>query len=141
MIANVIANVIRVVFQDQAIHMRKLFRGAKTCKIGEKGVFWSYSQILEEMDMLEKFLKKSMHIFIPGKYVLKLCFESPFTRMISRLKYKFPLYPPASNQIKHGVWFPDREHVNTLEINHSIEEVYKMGKKVCYSTQSVNNQT
>ena len=30
-------------------------------------------------------------ILIPGKYVLRyMCFESPFTRMISSLKYKWP---------------------------------------------------
>ena len=32
-------NVIRVVFQDQALFARTSFRGAKTCKIGKKGVF------------------------------------------------------------------------------------------------------
>ena len=32
-------HVIRVVFQDQALYARTLFRGAKTCKIGKKGVF------------------------------------------------------------------------------------------------------
>ena len=30
---------IRVVFQDQALYARTSFRGAKTCKIGKKGVF------------------------------------------------------------------------------------------------------
>ena len=32
-------NVIRVVFQDQALYACTSFRVAKTCKIGEKGVF------------------------------------------------------------------------------------------------------
>ena len=40
-------HVIRVVFQDQALYVRTSFRGAKTCKIGKKGVFRSYRQILE----------------------------------------------------------------------------------------------
>ena len=31
-------HVIRVVFQDQALYARTAFRGAKTCKIGKKGV-------------------------------------------------------------------------------------------------------
>ena len=31
-------------------------------------------------------------ISIPEKYVFRVCFESPFTRMISTLKYKYP--PP-----------------------------------------------
>ena len=29
-------------------------------------------------------------IFTPEKYVFRVCFESPFTRMISSLKYKCP---------------------------------------------------
>ena len=32
-------HVIGVVFHDQAMYARTLFRGAKTCKIGKKGVF------------------------------------------------------------------------------------------------------
>ena len=32
-------HIIRVVFQDQALYARTSFRGAKTCKIGKKGVF------------------------------------------------------------------------------------------------------
>ena len=32
-------HVIRVVFQDKAMYARTSFRGAKTCKIGKKGVF------------------------------------------------------------------------------------------------------
>ena len=32
-------HVIRFVFQDQAMYTRTSFRGAKTCKIGKKGVF------------------------------------------------------------------------------------------------------
>ena len=33
-------HVIRVVFQDQAMYARTSLRGAKTCKIGKKGVFF-----------------------------------------------------------------------------------------------------
>ena len=32
-------HVIRVVFQEQALYTHASFRGAKTCKIGKKGVF------------------------------------------------------------------------------------------------------
>ena len=32
-------HVIRVVCHDQALYVRTSFRGAKTCKIGKKGVF------------------------------------------------------------------------------------------------------
>ena len=32
-------HVIRVVFQDQAMYARTSFRGARTCKIGKKGMF------------------------------------------------------------------------------------------------------
>ena len=40
-------HVIRVVFQDQAMYARTSFRGAKTCKIGKKGMFLVIWQILE----------------------------------------------------------------------------------------------
>ena len=32
-------HIIRVVFQDQAMYVRTSLMGAKTCKLGEKGVF------------------------------------------------------------------------------------------------------
>ena len=35
-------------------------------------------------------------IFIPEKYVFRVCFESPFTRMISNLKYKWPPRGPTT---------------------------------------------
>ena len=47
-------------------------------------------------DMTEKLKKNACKnaylrsIFIPEKYVFRVCFESPFTRMISNLKYKWP---------------------------------------------------
>ena len=37
-------------------------------------------------------------IFIPEKYVFRVCFESPFMRMISSLKYKCP--PPQGELTK-----------------------------------------
>ena len=40
-------HVIRVVFQDQAMYARTSFRGAKTCKIGKKGMFLVIWRILE----------------------------------------------------------------------------------------------
>ena len=45
-------------------------------------------------DMTDKLKKNACKnaylgsIFIPEKYVFRVCFESPFTRMISNLKYK-----------------------------------------------------
>ena len=46
----------------------------------------------EMMDKLRKThaLAYLGSIFIPEKYVFRVCFESPFTRMISSLKYKWP---------------------------------------------------
>ena len=41
---------------------------------------------------LKRIQKRVESIFIPEKYVFRMCLESPFTRMISSLKYKFP--PP-----------------------------------------------
>ena len=86
-------HVIRVVFQDQAMYARTSFRGAKTCKIGKKGyVFGHMTNFGKDMtDKLKKNACKNAYlgfIFIPAKYVFRVCFESPFTRMISNLKYK-----------------------------------------------------
>ena len=47
------------------------------------------------VDNLRKNIQKRVFgsIFICEKYVLRMCFESPFMRMISSLKYKFPPTP------------------------------------------------
>ena len=71
------------------------FRGAKTCKIGKKGVFFGHiDKFWKDMaDKLRKNTCKNTYlgsIFIHEKYVFRVCFESPFTQMISSLKYKSP---------------------------------------------------
>ena len=87
---------IRNVFQYQAMYVRTSFRGAKTNRIGKKGMFWSYRQIVEmTCTQIKKNACKNVYlgsILIPEKYVVMVCFGSPFTRMISSLKYKSP--PP-----------------------------------------------
>ena len=98
-------HVIRVVFQDKAMYERTSFRGAKTYKIGKKGVFLAISTNFGK-DMTDKLRKTHAkntylgYIFIPEKYVFKLCFENPFTRMISSLKYKCP--PGAHGILKNS---------------------------------------
>ena len=61
---------------------------------GKMVCFWSYAQILERTctQIKENVCKNAYlgSIFIPEKYVFRVCFESPFTRMISGLKYKCP---------------------------------------------------
>ena len=56
-------HVIRVVFQDQAMYERTLFRDAKTCKIGKKGVFLVIVTNFGK-DMMDKLRKMhaKMHI-------------------------------------------------------------------------------
>ena len=88
-------HVIRVVFQDQAMYACTSFRGAKMWKIGKKGVvlvnidkFWKGHD-----GQIKKNACKNAYlgsIFIPEKYIFRVCFENPFTRMISSLKYKWP---------------------------------------------------
>ena len=93
--------IIRVVFQDQAMYARTSFRGTKTCKIGGGG-----KCVFELFGHIDKFWKVGLHgrhisknacknaylgsIFIPKKYVFRVCFKSRFTRIISSLKYKWP---------------------------------------------------
>ena len=94
-------HVIRVVFQDKAMYARTSFRGAKTCKIGKKGCVFSHiDKFWKGHDgQIKKNTCKNTYlgsIFIHEKYVFRprVCFESPFTRMISSLKYKCP--PPGT---------------------------------------------
>ena len=86
-------HVIRIVFQTQVMYTRTSFRGAKTCKIGKKGVFLDTLTNFgkDVMDKMRKNACKNAYlgsIFMPKKYVFRVFFESPFTRMISSLKYK-----------------------------------------------------
>ena len=92
-------HVIRVVFQDQAMYARTSFWGAKMCKIGKKGCVFSHiDKFWKGHDgQINKNTCKNAYvgsIFIPEKYMFRVCFESPFTRMISSLKYKCPPPPP-----------------------------------------------
>ena len=81
------------------MHVRTLFRGEKNVQNWRKEyVFGHVHKIWKGLDgkIKKKAYKlKNMYrsIFIPGKYVLRVCFESPFTRMISSLKYK--CWPPS----------------------------------------------
>ena len=69
------------------------FRGGKTCKIGKRNVcVWFLKNFGKDMmDKLRKTHAKTCILgsfFTPEKYVFRVCFKSPFTRMISSLKYK-----------------------------------------------------
>ena len=82
--------VIRVVFQDQALYTRTSFRGAKTCKIGKKGVFFGHiDKFGKEYDgQIKKNACKNAYlgsIFIPEKYVIRVLFVSPWTSLIPPL--------------------------------------------------------
>ena len=77
------------------MYVRTSFRGAKTCRIGKKGVFLVMVTNFEKdiNGQIKKNACKNAYlgsIFIPEKYVLRMCFENPFTSMISSLKYKCP---------------------------------------------------
>ena len=105
-------HVIRVVFQDQSMYARTSFRGAKTCKIGKKGcVFGHIDKSWEgHAEKLGKNACKNAYlgsIFIPEKYVFRVCFESLFSGMISRLKYKCPpcLFMLISEKTTGSIFF------------------------------------
>ena len=82
-------------FQDQIMYAHTSFRGAKTSKIQKKDFFFVFGRsdkFWEGHDgQIEKNAYKNAYlgsIFIPEKYVFRVCFESSFARMISSLKYK-----------------------------------------------------
>ena len=98
------------------MYARTSFRGAKTCKIGKKGMFLVILTTFGK-DMTHKLRKsheKSAYlgsIFIPEKYVFRVCFESPFTRMVSSLKYKWP--PGLGHDCLRPLW-PFDHVLNTM---------------------------
>ena len=66
----------------------------KCAKLEKRVCFWPYRQVWKGHDgQIKKNTCKNTYlgsIFIHEKYVFRVCFESPFTRMISSLKYKWP---------------------------------------------------
>ena len=85
------------------MYARTSFRGAKMCKIRKKRyVFGHIDKFWKGHDaQIKKNTCKNAYlgsIFIPEKYVFRVCFESPFTRMISNLKYKCP--PGSINNVQ-----------------------------------------
>ena len=99
------------------MYARTSFRGAKTCKIGKGYVFGHIDKFWNGHDaQINKNVCKNAYlgsIFLPEKYVFRVCFESPFSRMISSLKYKCPLHPCLVidieyNKRKSGVFFAIR---------------------------------
>ena len=67
----------------------------KTCKNWKKGyVFGHIDKFWNGHDaQLKKNACKNAYlgsIFIPEKYVFRVCFESPFMQMISNFRYKWP---------------------------------------------------
>ena len=86
-------HVIRVVFQDQAMYARTLYRVQKRAKLKKKSMFLGrIDQFWKGHDgQIKKNSRKNAYlgsIFIPEKYVFRVCFESPFMSMISSLIYK-----------------------------------------------------
>ena len=60
----------------------------KGCDFGHIDKFWKgYDGQTKKNACKNAYLGS---IFTPEKYVFRVCFESPFTRMISSLKYKCP---------------------------------------------------
>ena len=91
-------HVIRAVFQDQALYARTSFRGAKTCKIGEKGVFFCHiDKFWKGHDgQIKKNACKNAYlgsIFIPEKYVIRVLFVCPWTSLIPPLAIR--VAPPG----------------------------------------------
>ena len=86
----------------------------------KKGVFWSYKFWKGHDGQIKKTACKNAYlgsIFKPEKYVFRVCFESPFTRIISSPKYKCP--PPARRLsffwVLKRLWNTCMYHVNQIK--------------------------
>ena len=91
-------HIIRVVFQDPTMYAVTSFRGSKTSKMGKSVCFWPWSHILENIfdgGKLRKTCKKCIIRVYFQACILRVCFEIPFKRMMSNLKYKWP-HPPSN---------------------------------------------
>ena len=73
----------------------------KGCDFGHIDKFWKGYGQTKKNACKNAYLGS---IFIPEKYVFRVCFESPFTRMISSLKYKCP--PPGHYHISNLCYPP-----------------------------------
>ena len=75
--------------QNHRLGVQKRAKLEKGCVFGHIGQFWNGHD-----GQFKKNAYKNVYlgsIFIPEKYVFRVCFESLFnTRMISSLKYKWP---------------------------------------------------
>ena len=106
------------------MYARTLFRGEKTCKIGKKGIFFSFFGHIDKFckghdGQIKKNACKNAYsgsIFIPEKYAFRVCFESPLPRMISSLKYT---WSPGSILSFHV------EFICTASLNYSCGEAVK----------------
>ena len=91
-------HIIRVVFQDQAMYAQTSLRGAKTCEIGKKGVcLVTLTNFGKDDRQFKKNACKNLYlgsIFIPGKYMFRVCFESPFNEDEIQPEIQVP-HPPG----------------------------------------------
>ena len=76
---------------------------------------------------------------MPRKYVLGVCFESPFTRIISNLKYKWPLgIQGESAQWPYENAYPRGPSMN--EMNAGVHRKKQTNKKKTYLSWFIQNQ-
>ena len=68
----------------------------------QKGALTNFGKDMTDSQIKKNACKNAYlgSIFIPEKYVFRVCFASPFTRMISTLKYKWPPPPPGIAQVR-----------------------------------------
>ena len=88
----------------------------KGCDFGHIDKFWKgYDGQTKKNACKNAYLGS---IFTPEKYVFRVCFESPFTRMISSLKYKCP--PPGHYHISYVILHDSLHDNPTQQFLHCI---------------------
>ena len=87
--------------------MQKHAKLEKGCVFGHINKFWKgHDGQIKRNACKNTYLG---YIFIPEKYMFRVCFKSPFTRMISSLKYKCPLPQSIS------LWPKVEEHIKATQ--------------------------
>ena len=101
------------------------------CVFGHSDTFWKgHDRQIKKNACKNTYLGS---IFIPEIYVFRVCFESPFTRMISSLKYKCP--PPPGHTCNMVIKVKCQLRVRFKAVSHTarLQRIQKLCCRACHT--------